>query len=87
MNLPYDKILVALVCGCQFKATDHDGKMHPSDIEFIQIYQHGIGEVLSVICNFNINEHEKVFVDAYRIESGITNKPNAQNLVKKMVIN
>jgi len=87
MNLPYDKILVALICGCQFKATDHDGKMHPSDIEFVQIYQHGIGEVLSVICNFNINEHEKVFVDAYRIESEITNKPNVQNLVKKMVIN
>lgn len=68
MNLPYDKILFALVCGCHFRATDSDGKMYPSDIEFAQIFQHGIRKVLSVVCNFNNNEYEMLFAEADRIE-------------------
>ena len=27
LNLPYEKILYALVCGCHFRAKDEDGKM------------------------------------------------------------
>jgi len=75
MNLPCDKILYALICGCHFRATDHDGKMHPADIEFSQIYEQGIREVLSVVCNFNIRDHEKVFTEADRMELKINSNP------------
>lgn len=73
MNLPYDKILFALVCGCHFRATDPDGKMHPSDVEFTQIYQQGIRKVLSVVCNFNNNEYDNLFTETDRIEFKISN--------------
>jgi hypothetical protein len=42
--------------------------MHPSDIEFAHIYQHGIRHVLSVVCDFNNNEHEKIFAECECIE-------------------
>lgn len=53
MNLPYHKILKALVCGCRFRATDEDGKMLDSDIKFAQIYKTGIRNVMTQICGFD----------------------------------
>ena len=52
MNLPYQKILKALVCGCRFRAAGEDGKMLQSDIEFAQIYETGIRNVLTDVCGF-----------------------------------
>ncbi len=74
MNLPYDKILNALVCGCHFMATDHDGNIHPADVEFAQIYQTGIRNVLSLVCEFNDREDEMILTEASRIELKIKNK-------------
>ena len=73
MNLPYDKILYALVCGCHFRAADHNGNRYPADVEFAQIHKHGISKVLSVVCDFNQNEHEMVFAEANCIELEINN--------------
>lgn len=77
MNLPYDKILHALVCACHFRATDHDGNMYPADVEFIQIYKHGICNVLSEVCKFNKNEDEEVFTVAGQMEKIVSNRKNA----------
>ena len=52
MNLPYQKILKALVCGCRFRAAGEGGKMLQSDIEFAQIYETGIRNVLTDVCGF-----------------------------------
>lgn len=68
MNLPYNKILNALVCGCHFRATDEYGEMLPADQEFAQIYQLGIGKVLTEVCKFDPVEHEKIFAETHRVE-------------------
>ena len=53
MNLPYRKILKALICGCRFRAAAEDGKMLQADIEFTSIYETGIRNVLTDICGFD----------------------------------
>ncbi len=53
MNLPFDKILAVLVCGCRFRAADENGKMLDSDVHFAQIYQTGIKNVLIKVCGFD----------------------------------
>lgn len=53
MDMPYDKILFALVCGCYFRATDQEGKILPSDIKFDKIYGNNIHKVLINMCKFN----------------------------------
>jgi mannitol-1-phosphate 5-dehydrogenase len=68
MNLPYDKILFALVCGSRFRATDENGEMLPADQEFALIYQHGIGKVLTDVCKFDPVEHEKIFTEVHKMD-------------------
>jgi hypothetical protein len=53
LNLPYDLILKALVCGCHFGATDEAGNRLESDIQFGEIYAKGIKAVLTSICGFD----------------------------------
>lgn len=53
LKLPYHLILKALVCGCHFKATDQEGKMLPSDIEFDTIYDECIRNVMKIISGFD----------------------------------
>jgi mannitol-1-phosphate 5-dehydrogenase len=53
LNMPYDKILKALIAGCEFRAKDERGEMHPSDIQFTKIHEKGIAEVLKKVCGFN----------------------------------
>jgi hypothetical protein len=45
--------LVALICGCRFRATDENEKMHPADENFSQLYQTGLRNVLAKICTFD----------------------------------
>jgi mannitol-1-phosphate 5-dehydrogenase len=45
MNVPYNKILYALVCGFRFRATDEEGKLFPADAEFDKISKSGINVV------------------------------------------
>lgn len=68
MNLPCDKILFALVCGCRFRATDENREMLPADQEFAQIYQQGIGKVLTDVCKFDPVEHDKIFTEVPKMD-------------------
>ncbi|NLB25076.1 MAG: mannitol-1-phosphate 5-dehydrogenase, partial [Bacteroidales bacterium] len=59
-NMPYDKILKALIAGCEFRAKDERGEMHPSDIQFIKIYEKGITEVLKTVCGFDEINYKQI---------------------------
>jgi mannitol-1-phosphate 5-dehydrogenase len=72
LNLPYDRILYALVCGCRFRQTDENGKMFPDDISFAELYEkNGISYVLREICGFNGTVHKEVFLEAERLDNDI----------------
>lgn len=68
LKLPYDLILKALVCGCQFRATGQNGERFPNDIEFDKVYKMGISNVLKSICGFHENEDHQIFEDARKLE-------------------
>jgi mannitol-1-phosphate 5-dehydrogenase len=68
MNLPYQKMLKALVCGCRFRATDENGKMFSADIEFDYIYKTGIRNVLTQICGFDEIMDKQVIEEAEKID-------------------
>ncbi len=53
MDLPYDKILRALICGFYFRAADENGKLFPGDEEFIKIFSKGAAFVLTEVCGFD----------------------------------
>ena len=69
LNMPYDKILKALVAGCHFRAKDEKGDMNPADVEFAKIYEKGISEVLRNICGFDENNYPRIFTEAEEIEN------------------
>jgi len=71
MNMPYDKILFALVCGCYFRATDQEGKMLPSDIEFDKIYKKNIRKVMINICDFNESRDLSVIEQAEEMDKAL----------------
>jgi mannitol-1-phosphate 5-dehydrogenase len=71
MNLPYQKILKALVCGCRFRATDENGKMLPADIEFAEIYKTGIRNVMIRICGFDEIRDKKLIEEAEKMDKKI----------------
>ncbi len=71
LNLPYQLILKALVCGCHFKATDQEGKMLPSDIEFNKIYEKGISTVLRDICGFTKSTDLSVIKKAEELDKSL----------------
>lgn len=73
-DLPYDRILYALVCGCHFRATDENGKMHIGDLEFVKYYDKGIRSVLIEICGFDEIKNSLLFLAAEEIERSINKK-------------
>ncbi len=66
-NMPYDKILKALIAGCEFRAKDERGEMHPSDIQFIKIYEKGITEVLKTVCGFDEINYKQIITEGEQI--------------------
>lgn len=70
-DLPYDKILNALICGCHFRAKDEDGKMLKEDIEFVNRYQNDIKSILTEVCGFNETENRQLFQEAEAIFSDL----------------
>lgn len=70
-NLPYDKILFALVCGCHFRATNEDGKMFQSDVEFVKLYHNGIKYIMTHICGFDEVADGKILEEAELIDQQI----------------
>ena len=63
-DLPYDKILFALVCGFHFRAADENGNILPQDAEFAKLCEKGTDHVLSEICDFDRIRHNPVFRQA-----------------------
>ncbi|MFH0760049.1 MAG: mannitol-1-phosphate 5-dehydrogenase [Bacteroidota bacterium] len=67
-NLPYDRILFALICGFHFRATDENGMLFPKDTEFIRHFSQGIPHVLATICGFDAAIHRRLFGEALEID-------------------
>ena len=72
MKLSYQKILKALVCGCRFRATGEDGKMLGTDIEFAEIYNTGIRNVLTRICCFDEVRDKKLIEEAEKMGKNLS---------------
>jgi len=72
-NLPYEKILYALVCGCHFSAKDEDGKMLKGDLKFVKFYKKGIKSILTMLCGFDEIQNSKLYEEAEAIDSQLRN--------------
>ncbi|MDP3441375.1 MAG: hypothetical protein Q8T08_00805, partial [Ignavibacteria bacterium] len=70
-NLPFNKILFGLICGCYFRAKDENGMMLKEDIDFVSHYNSDINNILSNICGFEFASARKVFTEAKMIEKQI----------------
>jgi len=66
-NLPFDKILYGLICGCHFRAKDENNQMLKSDIDFINRYYSDVDMVLSEISGFDHIRAKKVYAEAREI--------------------
>jgi len=73
LNLPYDKILYALVCGCHFRAKDEDGNRYKGDIEFDELFKKGIRSVLTVLSGFDETRNGKLIAEAETIDKQLRN--------------
>ncbi|HAZ01753.1 MAG: hypothetical protein A2W90_08575 [Bacteroidetes bacterium GWF2_42_66] len=73
-NLPYDKILYSLICGCHFRAKDEYGNMHKNDVKFARIYDSGIDKVLITVCGFNESQNKQLFLKATIFDRSLKNR-------------
>lgn len=73
LNLPYEKILYALVCGCHFRAKSEDGEMLPGDIEFVRQCSKGIKRVLIDLCGFDRIKNRQLIKEAEEFDSILRN--------------
>ena len=65
LNLPYDRILHSLVCGCHFRQVDEAGKMYPDDVDFVELYDtKGLLYILQTVCGFHETDHRDFFYNA-----------------------
>lgn len=71
MNMPYDKILHALVCGIHFRATDENGKLFPGDEDFVKKSSKGIAPVLSEVCGFDPGSSKDLYRSALEMDQEI----------------
>jgi mannitol-1-phosphate 5-dehydrogenase len=71
LNLPYDLILKALVCGCHFHPRDEAGQRLSSDVEFDLIYAKGISEVLTSVCGFSLVSDPELIQEAISIDNSL----------------
>jgi mannitol-1-phosphate 5-dehydrogenase len=72
-DLPYDKILHALVCGCHFRAKNEDGFMLKEDTEFVKNYGTDLSAILTNVCGFDENQDRRIFREALKIDKSLTN--------------
>lgn len=82
-NLPYDKILFALVCGFHFRATDENGEMLPHDIQFVKIFEKGIDHILSSVCGFDPADHARIFDEARAMDQRLAIRSRVSQFVAK----
>lgn len=71
LNLPFDKILFALVCGCHFRAADQKGELLPMDLEFSHLYEKGIQSVLTQVCGFNESSSRDLILTAEQLDKNL----------------
>jgi mannitol-1-phosphate 5-dehydrogenase len=71
LNLPYNKILSALVYGCYFRAKGEDGKMSLEDLEFVNHYHSDVKLILTDVCGFDKNSDWQLFLEADIIDRQI----------------
>ena len=81
LNLPCDKVILALVCGCRFRATDEKGSMFPNDIEFSKIYEKGIRSVLTDVCEFSESTEFQVIGEAEKIDQHLKQQEFPRKIV------
>lgn len=70
-NMPYTKILYALICGMYFRAKDEHNQLFPGDSRFAEmILKENFRNVLKKICGFNPTIHQEVIIlsENYRSE-------------------
>lgn len=70
-DLPYDKILYALICGCHFRAKDEEGYMLREDVEFVNRYQNDIKLILKDVCGFDEILDNQIFQEAEAISGAL----------------
>jgi mannitol-1-phosphate 5-dehydrogenase len=70
-NLPYDKILFAMVCGIHFRAHNEKGNMLDEDVDFVNAFNGNIPKILTNISGFNRNEHAQLFHEAQTVDNRI----------------
>jgi mannitol-1-phosphate 5-dehydrogenase len=85
-NLPYDRILLALVCGCHFRASDEDGKALKDDIDFTERFADDMITVLTSVCGFSQSKHSMIIKEATEMnnmikKAGLTGRPLSAMLV------
>jgi mannitol-1-phosphate 5-dehydrogenase len=61
LELPYDKILYVLICGCFFRAIDEQGNMLKEDAEFITEYKENVHKILKEVCRFDEKTNLQLF--------------------------
>lgn len=66
-NLPYQRILKALLAGILFPAKDADGNMIESDRQFIEKYKHNAWEILQEHCKFDILREKSIYEEAAKM--------------------
>jgi mannitol-1-phosphate 5-dehydrogenase len=66
-DLPYDKILFALVCGCHFRAKDESGNLLREDKDFIRLYGNDVRSILIKVCVFEEFKNKKLFSETAAI--------------------
>ena len=71
MECPHDKIMYAMVCGCRFRARGEDGKLHPADKEFEQIYKTGLRNVLTQICGCDVKNDAGLMDELEKLEKSL----------------
>ena len=64
LNLPYDKILSALIYACYFRAKGEDGNMLHEDLEFVNHYNSDLERILTEVCGFDKIRDRQLYLDA-----------------------
>lgn len=82
MNLPFDKILYTLVCGCRFRATDEEGNQLPSDKEFEKVYNTGIRNVLITISGLDLIKDKKLINEAEMLDKQLNQNYQNEHIAK-----
>jgi mannitol-1-phosphate 5-dehydrogenase len=74
-NMPYNKILYALVCGMYFRAKDEHNQLFSGDSRFAEmILTENFKNVLEKICGFNPTIHQEVIILSENYRSEILTK-------------